>query len=217
MPTETTTRFSAPQVLLSWEAPTRKFETKSKLWFIGLVVLCVGIFVALTIFNEFLLGVLVLSFGTFLFVQSSVTPPQVKHSIYTSGFQMAGKTYLWDELESFFIDKNDNGLILKTSLSFPNELVVYLDEKKQAEIEETLLNYLPYVEMPRTDYSSILDGFIGQFSQKLPSKFTKRFVSKPEQKMTLEPDMDKITETLSHRPSLFKRKTTEKKQKKTKK
>lgn len=183
-----TEQFSAPELILSWESPTRRFEKKSKLWFFGLIVIFLAVFIFLVIFREYLFGLLILSFGALLFVQSAVKPPLTTYYLFSSGIQISGKMYLWEDLESFFIDEETQELRLKTGLSFPSEFTLLLEKGKEEEIRNVLKDKLPYVELKRTDYSSVFDGFITRFSEKIPQKFTRKFVKNPNEDLTVNPE-----------------------------
>lgn len=186
-------RFEIPKVLIAWTAPTRRFEAKNKLWFFGLAVITIAIFVLLVLVNEALLGVLMVSLAFLLFVVSAVRPPLVMHSIHTTGVEIGQKMYLWDDLESFFIDDEEELLILKTNLSFPSELTLHLEQGKEGEIEDLLLEKLPFIEVRRTDYLAMVDGFIAKFVEKLPVKLTKKIVKKPDDELTVEPSINKLS------------------------
>jgi hypothetical protein len=180
--------FEAPKMLLSWSAPTRRFEEKSKLWFAALIVVSLGVFAFLLLFQELLFGLLILSLGFFVFVTSAVRPPVVRYEIHNSGVSMAGKVYLWDDLESFFIEKDSNMLVVKTRLSFPSEITMIIEKGLELEVENVLLQYLPLIERNRVDYMATVDGFIGKLANKLPKSFTKKYVSTPDKKVTVEPE-----------------------------
>ena len=179
---------SVPQEIVSWSAPARRFEEKNKLWFIGLGVVAIGSFIVLVLLNEFFLGLLFLSMAFLIFVLSSVRPPMVNYIVYTSGIDLGGKVYVWEDLDSFWIDRAENMLLLKTKLSFPSEVSIFIESGKDEEVEQILSGVLPYLERPRTDYMSVIDGFIGRFSEKLPSKFTRKIVEHPHEKMTVDPE-----------------------------
>ena len=107
------TRFEIPQILISWTAPTRRFQPKSKLWFFGLFVITAIVFLLLVLVNELLFGLLVVSLAFLFFIISAVKPPLANYSIHTNGVQFGSKIYLWDDLNSFFIDPEENVLFLK--------------------------------------------------------------------------------------------------------
>ena len=191
------TRFEIPKILVSWNAPTRRFQPKSKLWFVGLFVITVLVFVFLVVFNELLLGVLIVALSFLFFIVSAVKPPLAFYAIHNNGVEMGQKIYQWEDLVSFFINKEEHLLYLKTNLSFPGELSIYLEGEKEQEIEDLLLEKLPYVEVKKTDYLAVLDGFISQFSEKLPRKFTNKFIKKPEQTLTVEPSLKNLSKKVN--------------------
>lgn len=191
------TRFEIPKILINWSAPTRRFQPKNKLWFVGLFIITALIFVFLVLVNELLLGVLVIALSFLFFIVSAVKPPLALYAIHSNGVEMGQKVYLWEDLLSFFIDKEEHVLYLKTNLSFPSELSIYLEIEKEQEIENLLLERLPFIEVKKTDYLAVLDGFISQFSEKLPRKLTQKFVKKPEQTLTVEPSLKDLSKKVN--------------------
>ena len=190
----TATKFEMPQEMISWVAPTRKFETRNTLWFIGLAVIAVVSFAFLVIFRELWLGLVIMAGAFYIFIMFTVKPPVTRHAVHNTGLEVSGKIYAWDDLDSFFVDAADGALVLKTVLSFPSELVLYLEAGKEKEIEQALLNHIPYLERKRTDYFAVVDGFVSKFSKKLPDKLTQRVSKTPNKKFTVDPN--KIKESM---------------------
>jgi len=184
-------QFEIPKELLSWQAPTRRFEERNKLWFVGLAILSGLVCVVLILLNELLLGLLALAFGFMVFTMSAVHPPVVKHSVYNTGMMIQGKMYLWEDLESFYIEESEKTLLLKTRLSFPSELFLFLQGDKLNEIQKLLLERLPFIESKKTDYTAVIDGFVDKFTQKLPNRITKK-IKNPNEKLTINPEKNKL-------------------------
>jgi hypothetical protein len=151
--------------LLVWESfsrPTKRYSGPA-LGAIGLMVLAISI--VLVFFEEWL-AVLVSWSAYFLFyVLAKVSPEKVAHKITTQGIVSMGHSYLWEGLGPFWFASRGGETVLHiASRSLFGHLALLIDPADQEKFRETLVRYLPYVELPeKSAFEKLVDWFDKKF------------------------------------------------------
>ncbi len=136
------------RTLLSWSAPGRPFQRKSKEYFLNILVIMFLVEVILFLFGQFALMALVLSLVFLAFALSTVPPHDFHYKITTEGVMVEDHFFLWEELYDFYI-KRINGeevVIIGTKAWYPGELTIVLGMMHKEQVRDLLVQFLPYRE-----------------------------------------------------------------------
>lgn len=167
-----------PQELFSWQAPIRPYKRKTA----GVLRFYLAVAVLLTLlvyfFGDLILVLPIWSTVFVVYVLTVTAPSMVTYRITKFGIEIAGITYHWDDLSSYYITRRfDYGVItitgqpqsglfvylvlpsneVKTQVtSILNEKLVYLAEPQPSltdRMAHWLTSLMPDEEAPRADLS----------------------------------------------------------------
>lgn len=142
------------KTLLSWSAPGRPFEKKSRDYYLTTLLIVLFVQVILFLFSQYLLMVVVLSLVFVSFALSSVAPRDFHYRISTEGITIEDHFYLWQELYDFYFKKRGNVQILhvRTHAFIPGELTITLGDMDKEHVKNVMVPYLPYREVIRPNF-----------------------------------------------------------------
>ncbi len=134
--------------LLSWQAPGRPFQKRSKMFFSTGLLLMLLIEIILFLFAQYMLMFVVITLVFVSFVFASIPPHDFHYRISTEGVTMEDHFYLWQELYDFYFKRKYgvDVLHIRTENIFPGELTLTLGELTPAHVKTVILPYLPYRE-----------------------------------------------------------------------
>lgn len=136
------------RTLLSWSAPGRPFQKKSKEYFMNILVIMLLIEIILFLFSQYMLMVLVAALVFLSYALNTVPPHNFQFKITTQGLMVEDHFYIWQELYDFYF-KRMNGeevLLVRTKAYLPGELTIVLGSMHKEYVQALLLQYLPYRE-----------------------------------------------------------------------
>ena len=136
------------KTLLSWSAPGRPFQRKSKEYFLNVLVILFLVEVILFLFAQFALMALVLSLVFLAFTLSTVAPHDFHYKITTEGIMIEDHFFLWQELYDFYI-RHINGedvVVVGTKTWYPGELTIVLGVMHKEQVRDLLVQFIPYRE-----------------------------------------------------------------------
>ncbi len=140
--------------LLSWEAPGRPFQKRSKEYFMNILVISLLVGIILFLFSQYLLMVVVAALVFLSFALSSVPPHNFHYKITSEGIKVEDYFFLWEELYDFRF-KREHGqevLIISTKAYLPGELLITLGEMHTDHVKSVMLGFLPYREYVKPDF-----------------------------------------------------------------
>lgn len=137
------------KTLLSWSAPGRPFQKKTKEYFLTSLLIVLFVEVILFLFSQYLLMVVVLSLIFVSFALSVIPPHNFHYRISTEGITIEDHFYLWQELYDFYFKKIGNSQVLKirTHAYIPGELTITLGDMDKEHVKSVILPFLPYREL----------------------------------------------------------------------
>jgi len=140
--------------LLNWKSPARPFRKKSKQYFstAGIVAL---VFILVSILLQWWMAIgVVLTLLFFAYVLGTVEPEVIEHKITQKGLVSHNRVFLWEELKSFWFDKNEgeNLLVFETKNQLPTRVIVLLGLTTTQAVSNILSKYLPEKKIPPTDF-----------------------------------------------------------------
>lgn len=144
----------AVQTLLSWSAPGRPFQKKTKEYFLNILVIALLFEIILFLFGQYFLMALILALIFLAYTLNTVPPHNYHYKITTEGLQVEDDFFLWQELYDFYF-KKQNGemtLVLGTKTFLPGELVVVIGEMHPEHVRDIILPYLPYREVVKPTF-----------------------------------------------------------------
>jgi hypothetical protein len=140
--------------LYSWKAPERIFVPRNKKWFSYIFLLVLLILLILLFLRQWMVMAPVLAIAFVSYVLASVPPEDIDHKLTTQGLNSNGHSYLWNELGDFWFTKKHGDTILNidTYLNFPRRLFLLIGKADQEKIKDTMVQYIPYREIPKTTW-----------------------------------------------------------------
>lgn len=160
--------------LFSWKSLNRPQKQYSKEVFSTLAAIAFLVSLILALFQEWL-TILVTWAAYFLFwALTKVPPEEVEHKITTQGIVSMNRSYLWSELGPFwftpshpegFTAKENETVLHISHRSLLNQLALLVDPKDREKIQESLAEYLPFIEVPEKSLPEKLSHW---FAKKFP-------------------------------------------------
>lgn len=147
-------QYSQLRTLLSWSAPGRPFERKTKQYFLNMILIVLLIQVILFLFSQYALMVLVAALVFLAYALGTVSPHDFHFKVTTEGVMVEDHFYLWEELYDFYFKKqhNQDVLIIGTKAWVPGELTVVLGDIHKEQVRDILIPYLPYREFVKPTF-----------------------------------------------------------------
>jgi hypothetical protein len=149
---------------LEWRAFDHIREKKDSDWFWFVGITAGAIIILAVVFNNILLGLLVLIGTAVIFMAANNPPRIVDHQINRRGVQVGDILYTYATLESFYVIDEDgwdrDRLILKSRKTLMPLIIIPLgSEVKPDQIREYLIEYLNEEEMYEPTIQRILSRF----------------------------------------------------------
>lgn len=129
------------KTIVSWKSAERVFKARSKRYFTKIALYGLIFILAAIVFGEFFLVGVIMAIMFVAYVLATVAPEIIEHKITNMGVVSGGRVFLWEELDSFWFDKNGDErlLMIQTRLHFPSRLIILLSASVS---ERTLLNVI---------------------------------------------------------------------------
>jgi len=143
------------KTLLSWSAPGRPFQKKTREYYLTSLLIVLFVEVILFLFSQYLLMIVVLSLVFVSFALASVPPKDFHYRISTEGITVEDHFYLWQELYDFYFKKRGGEQVLhiRTHAFIPGELTITLGGIDKEHVRIVILPYLPYREVIRPTFT----------------------------------------------------------------
>lgn len=131
---------------VSWKSPERVFKARSKKYFVKVALYALILILAALAFGEIFLVGVILAVVFVVYVLASHAPETIDHRITNMGIVSGGRSFLWEELDSFWFDKkgDDRLLIVETNLRFPTRLIMLLTTVSERTLLEVLEKHLHF-------------------------------------------------------------------------
>src|SRR3990167_2085115 len=149
--------------LFRWQSFSRPYTKRSAKWFVYTLLLVAIILLVLLFVREFFIIAPVLAFAFIAYILATVPPEIVGNEITTQGINNASHSYLWNELDDFWIIEKNGFTILyiDTFIQWPRRLIILINDQDKEKIKDVLARYIPYRELPKTSW---LDTFADTLS-----------------------------------------------------
>lgn len=157
--------------LYSWKAPERIFIPRNRKWYTYLFLLLLLIILVLLFLKQFIIIAPIAALGFVTYVLASVPPHSVQHKITNEGVNTDNRSYLWTELYDFwFTTKGDQKMIhIDTYLNYPRRLILLVGEGDIEKIKETMLQFIPFREIPKESFMDKAADFLSEKFHKIAS------------------------------------------------
>ena len=154
----------AVKSLFRWQSFSRPYTKRSAKWFIYTFLLVATILLILLFVREFFIIAPVLALAFVAYILATVPPELVENEITTQGINTASHSYLWDELDDFWIIEKDGFTVLyiDTFVRWPRRLIVLINTQDKEKVKEILARYIPYRQLPKTTW---VDSFADTLSR----------------------------------------------------
>ncbi len=136
--------------IISWKSPVRVFKARSRQYFIKVGLYGLVFMLLAVAFGEFLLVGVILAVIFLVYVLASVAPETIEHRITSMGIVSGEKSFLWEDLDSFWFDSRgeDRLLVVETKLRFPSRLIILLTTVSERALLDILEKHLHYQRGP---------------------------------------------------------------------
>ncbi len=138
------------KTIISWKSPVRVFKARSRQYFIKVGLYGLVFMLAAIAFGEFLLVGVIMAVIFLVYVLASVAPETIDHRITGMGIVSGDRSFLWDDLDSFWFDRrgDDRLLVVQTKLRFPSRLIILLTTVSERALLDILEKHLHYHRGP---------------------------------------------------------------------
>jgi hypothetical protein len=142
------------KTILSWTAPGRPFQKRSKQYYATSLLIMLLVEVVLFLFSQYLLMVVVLSLVFLAFVLASVPPRDFHYRISSEGITIEDHFFLWQELYDFYFKRREgiDVVHIRTHAMLPGELIIPLGSIDREHVKQALLPFLPFREIVRPTF-----------------------------------------------------------------
>jgi len=144
---------------IKWTAPEFEKYEKGKKWFIFLGLIALAVVIIATIFNNFLLAIIIILATFILFNYAKKEPRKINFIIDGRGIKIDNKLYKYKELKSFWMfyePPKIKELSIRSSKALLPYIKIPLFKQNPAEIRRFLLRFLPEKE----HYESIIEEWM---------------------------------------------------------
>lgn len=161
----------AVKSLFRWQSFSRPYTKRGAKWFVYTFLLVATIILILLFVREFFIIAPVLALSFVAYILSTVPPDVVENEITTQGVNTASHSYLWEEMDDFWITQKNNFTILyvDTYLQWPRRLIILINNHDKEKIKELLARYIPYRELPKTTWLDSMADALSRGFHKLTS------------------------------------------------
>jgi len=156
----------AVKTLFRWQSFSRPYAKRSSKWFLYTTLFVATILLLLLFMKEFIIMAPVLAIAFVAYILATVPPELVENEITTQGINNAEHSYLWDELDDFWITEKRGFTLLHidTFLQWPRRLIILINKDDKGKIQEIIARYLPFRELPKTGwFDSLADSLANGF------------------------------------------------------
>ena len=159
------------ETLFKWESASHVYIPRGKKWLTYIILTTLLIILVILFFREFFIIAPVLAIAFVAYVLASVPPNKIEHLITTEGLISGKHDYLWQELYDFwFAEKHSHTLLtIDTQLGYPGRIILIIDKNDKEKVKNLLLNYLPFREIPRTNWLDSLGDSLSNIFHKIAS------------------------------------------------
>ena len=162
--------------LLVWDAPNRIFDPKSAQWYLSLFAIGLILIIIFALFKEFWLILITASIVFVYYALHRVEPAEIEHRVLSTGVEVGGRMYAWEDRKSFWIINTADPAILRveTKLFLPHVLELVLpDETPQDDLQklkQLITTYIPAIEKPHAEVGNMADDVIMSAYRVIPFK-----------------------------------------------
>lgn len=137
--------------VISWEAPEDVYLSKNRSWYIGAIILGLGLMVVFFFMQQYAGMAVVFAAALALYSQTRVKTGIIKYTISKDGVTFHEKTIGYDQLKSFWVAEGTvfHKLYLEKTGIFSVPLIIYLSKVDPEEIRIFLRQYLPESEIKK--------------------------------------------------------------------
>jgi len=132
---------------LAWDAPEYHFVEKTPDWYWSLGIITVSIIVILLFFNEVLFALFILLAAIVSGVYAGREPGLVHVELGYRGIIYGKNLYLYNELDSFWVEESHHSrIIIKSKKTLMPYIVIPIGDTHPDDVRDYLAQYLPEVE-----------------------------------------------------------------------
>jgi len=159
------------KTLFRWQSFSRAYTKRGTKWFLYTFLLVATIILILLFVREFFIIAPVLALAFVAYILATVPPDVIGNEITTHGVNTGGHTYIWDELDDFWIVEKGSftTLYVDTFVQWPRRLIILINKHDQEKVKELLARYIPYRELPKTTWLDSVADLLSSGFHKLTS------------------------------------------------
>ena len=145
---------------ITWEGPEHSYTEKSGDWYWILTIITLSVAVAVFLFGNLLLSLVILLSGAAIALLSVRRPAQVPFSVSTRGVRFGPDVFPSSTLAAYHIEEADMGahLLLRTKRKRVSLLVIPIPVEHIDEINQLVSEKLPEEELEESIVHKFLDA-----------------------------------------------------------
>ncbi len=156
--------------LFRWQSFSRPYTKRGTKWFIYSGLLILIILLILLFVREFFIIAPVLAIAFVAYILATVPPELIESVITTQGINTSGASYIWEEFEDFWFVEKRGFTILNIDTYLPaRRLLILVNRDDREKIREILVRYIPFRELPKTNWIDSAGDFLAHTFHKITS------------------------------------------------
>jgi hypothetical protein len=150
-PLEAPKKLPEEKTLLSWTAPTRPFQPRSRDFYVKIISMAILFGVVLFIIDGIMPVLLIIALLFLFYVLSTVKPENIEYKITNIGIYVADKRTDWDRLGRFwFVNRMGADLLAIEAANIAGRMEIMVPDDQREKVEEVIGKYLVHEQIPPT-------------------------------------------------------------------
>jgi hypothetical protein len=140
-----------------WQAPEYTYTEKNPDWFWVVGILSLAIAITAIILGNVLFGVFIIIAAISVSIHAIRRPRIINYALTEKGVLIDKDVYLYNTLESFWVDEDEQKLIIRSRKVFMPYLVLPLLDGDTEDLQNVLIEYLDEEEMQKPFIQKMMD------------------------------------------------------------
>lgn len=167
--------------IYTWQSRERYWTQKDRSWYVMYASFFVLLIAFAAILQEFILIIAIVAFVFLWFVQASIPPEIVSHSITKLGLKTYGKLFKWDQIKHFWFSEKQGVKYIQFELAETTEnalpykrLTLLLENDEDVDLFELLIEKIDYGDKEEISFNpitQIINGRHIDLKEYMPDNF----------------------------------------------
>lgn len=159
------------KIVFSWTSPDRHWEPKGRFWYVSYSIFFILLIAVNVILQNYIFIILIIAFAFMWFLQATVPPVIMEHSITSLGIRTYGKVFKWKSVKHFWFSNKNNVVYLNleildeyfTRSDRIQRLSIIIERENMEKLFDIIVNRIDYGDRDEVGYNFIDRLSIGKY------------------------------------------------------